>query len=499
MKQYTEECEIVTHRLARIARTIVNVGTLCAKHNVSEEDRPASLQDILDSLQRELDSITGVLEECSKCQGVKRFVLRKNLLATIRQCDSELNSALQAFHVELLLDTSVAMIALRREVAPVSGSIEEIPALPEEQNGVQIVLGSEGVGQPDSFPDALPRTPELTQPLPNRTPEPTQPLPNIPESRYPPVQSHGRESFEKFLPHVFERPPPQSLNPDVGPSSTSLLHQPHGVGRYQAPQPHPSAPQHYPPLIGQKKALLVGINYSKHRDRGLRLNSSVYDAKEMARSLQELLGFHPNNIRVLTDDQRNNLPTKGNILSGMRWLVKGAQPGDSLFFYFCGHATQIMDVDVDHEPDGLNECLCAMDYDGRNPPTGLIVNDQMHDIMVGALPRGCHMTAVLDCCNSGTLLELPYIYGSDGVLRQNTSDIVRRRNARLGGAVVTSFTSSNDSRGAYEVRGGGVLREPFIMYMRRFENSGTYLEVIESLRAYMIANGIGQRPLLSLD
>jgi hypothetical protein len=67
-------------------------------------------------------------------------------------------------------------------------------------------------------------------------------------------------------------------------------------------------------------------------------------------SLPEHLGFHQNNIRILTDTGRKNQPTKANIVSypyrlsrqspncigqlvAMRWLVEGAQPGDSLFFY----------------------------------------------------------------------------------------------------------------------------------------------------------------------
>jgi hypothetical protein len=40
------------HKIARIARIVVNVGELCEKHNLSEEDLPASLHYILDSLQR---------------------------------------------------------------------------------------------------------------------------------------------------------------------------------------------------------------------------------------------------------------------------------------------------------------------------------------------------------------------------------------------------------------------------------------------------------------
>ena len=105
----------------------------------------------------------------------------------------------------------------------------------------------------------------------------------------------------------------------------------------------------------------------------------------------EHLVFHPNDIRILTDDQGKNLPTEVNIVShpyglsrplpiiyviqlaGMRWLVEGAQPGDCLFFYckrytsayvdcpnanfilVSGHAIQIEDKDGD-ELDGFDEC-----------------------------------------------------------------------------------------------------------------------------------------------
>jgi hypothetical protein len=55
VKQYKEECKIVIHKLARIAKIIVN---LCEEYNLSEEDLPASLRDILDSLQRFVSSVT---------------------------------------------------------------------------------------------------------------------------------------------------------------------------------------------------------------------------------------------------------------------------------------------------------------------------------------------------------------------------------------------------------------------------------------------------------
>ena len=57
VKQYKEECKIVMHKLARIAKIVVD---LCEKYNLSEEDLPTSLRSILDSLQRFVSSATDV-------------------------------------------------------------------------------------------------------------------------------------------------------------------------------------------------------------------------------------------------------------------------------------------------------------------------------------------------------------------------------------------------------------------------------------------------------
>ena len=63
VKQYKEECEIVMHKLARIARIIVNVGELCENHNLSKEDLPAGLRAILGSLQKFVCSVTIMLSD----------------------------------------------------------------------------------------------------------------------------------------------------------------------------------------------------------------------------------------------------------------------------------------------------------------------------------------------------------------------------------------------------------------------------------------------------
>ncbi|KAH9030789.1 hypothetical protein EDB85DRAFT_2146521 [Lactarius pseudohatsudake] len=115
VKQYRVECEIVMGKLARIAGIIINV---CDKYNLSSEELPTTLRNILGSLQRtrELDRIEHVLKKCSKRKGIKRILLRMDLLTKIKQSDVELSNVLQAFQAELGLDIRFALIVHRREV-----------------------------------------------------------------------------------------------------------------------------------------------------------------------------------------------------------------------------------------------------------------------------------------------------------------------------------------------------------------------------------------------
>ena len=42
----------------------------------------------------------------------------------------------------------------------------------------------------------------------------------------------------------------------------------------------------------------------------------------------------------------------------------------------------------------------------------------MHDIMVKSLQPGVRLTAIFDSCHSGTALDLPYVYSTQGVLKE---------------------------------------------------------------------------------
>jgi len=126
-------------------------------------------------------------------------------------------------------------------------------------------------------------------------------------------------------------------------------------------------------------------------------------------------GYQDDDIVILTDDASNprQQPTKENMINAMQWLVRGASPNDSLFFHYSGHGGQTKDLDGD-EDDGYDEVIYPVDYETN----GHIVDDLMHDIMVRPLPPGCRLTAIFDSCHSGTALDLPYVYSTEGKIKE---------------------------------------------------------------------------------
>lgn len=66
------------------------------------------------------------------------------------------------------------------------------------------------------------------------------------------------------------------------------------------------------------------------------------------------------------------------------------------------------------ESDGKDEVLIPTDYQAK----GTIVDHELFDLMVVPLPSGCKLTVILDCCHSGSALDLPFIWDRAG--RWNT-------------------------------------------------------------------------------
>jgi len=158
------------------------------------------------------------------------------------------------------------------------------------------------------------------------------------------------------------------------------------------------------PEGGNKKALLVGINYL---GKGCELGGCINDVRGQMEVLKSNFGFEEENIKLLTEDQDSDdvKPTKATIMAGLEWLLDGAAAGDLLFFHYSGHGTQYPDQ-TGEEPDGQNEAICPLDCQDAPWPDNLVLDNELHTALCEKLPENCKCVCIYDCCHSGSVGDL---------------------------------------------------------------------------------------------
>lgn len=159
-----------------------------------------------------------------------------------------------------------------------------------------------------------------------------------------------------------------------------------------------------------QRAVLIGINYTGQSGE---LSGCHNDVHNVAKYLMEVQGFKKENVTILMDDGAHKPPTKAGIVNAYKRLVKESKEGDVAFCHYSGHGGRLPDDNGDEE-DGYDETLIPVDYDKK----GQIRDDDLLKILVHPLQEGVTMTCLMDCCHSGTVLDLPYRFTSDGDLEE---------------------------------------------------------------------------------
>lgn len=158
---------------------------------------------------------------------------------------------------------------------------------------------------------------------------------------------------------------------------------------------------------GRQKSLFIGINYVGQQGELRGCHNDVIGMQ----TLLDKFGFKrdPAHQRVLMDDGRHAMPTGQNIREGFRWLIADAQAGDTLFMHYSGHGGSVRDTSGD-EKDGKDETMCPVDLHTN----GMIKDDEIFKELVLPLPSGALLTVLMDCCHSGSILDLPYEFTASG-------------------------------------------------------------------------------------
>ena len=159
-----------------------------------------------------------------------------------------------------------------------------------------------------------------------------------------------------------------------------------------------------PAAWAEPLALVIGVNECPgcglaDGTRPRPLQGAEADASEIAQRLTEQFGFRQERIRLLLGvDAR-----RADVQKAVEELGAAAKPEDVFVFYFAGHGMQLADVRPLDEEDRLDEALCLADTTAD--AKGTLRDDELGRWLEDF--PALRVTAILDCCHSGTGIKDP--------------------------------------------------------------------------------------------
>lgn len=109
-------------------------------------------------------------------------------------------------------------------------------------------------------------------------------------------------------------------------------------------------------------------------------------------------------MNVLLDDAEHKHPTFHNITEALKTLSEQCHPGDAVFVQFSGHGGRILDSNSDEEAESYDEVIAPVDYQ----TSGLIRDTLLFKTLLAPMRYGVTLTVIIDTCDTGMLMELPY-------------------------------------------------------------------------------------------
>ncbi|EPY23392.1 metacaspase [Strigomonas culicis] len=187
----------------------------------------------------------------------------------------------------------------------------------------------------------------------------------------------------------------------------------------------------------------------------------------------------------------------------MAWLVKGAKAGDVLFLHYSGHGAQTKAAT--DRGEAYDQVICPVDY----TTAGCIVDDDLFQMLAKELPQGVRLTAVFDCCHSGSMLDLPYEFVCSSTITTGNSNYhmkqIRKDNFSKGDVLMisgckdtqTSADVGNTASMGNGATGAGGAATQCLTYVLLNTKDLSYKDTVVKTREMLAKKKFEQVPQLS--
>lgn len=238
-----------------------------------------------------------------------------------------------------------------------------------------------------------------------------------------------------------------------------------------------------------KKALLIGINYI---NTNISLNGCISDIVNMNEVLKNTYNY--DDITMLRDDIQipSLLPTRNNILIALQQLISDSVNCTEIWIHYSGHGSRVRDFNGD-EKSGYDSVIVPLNY----MSAGYIVDDDLYNIIKKSK---CKTIILMDSCNSGSVIDLPWSY----TLVSSTS-YMRSLNNRynLSNPQIFMFSGCKDSQTSadvFSVRLGqsvGAFTDSFLTCLKHANYQIPLLMLYRNVCIYLNQNRFSQLPVYS--
>ena len=198
---------------------------------------------------------------------------------------------------------------------------------------------------------------------------------------------------------------------------------------------------------GNKMALLIGVNYISDNDKNNDLGGCVNDVINLQKDLIDKMHFNGDNISTLI----NRTASKNNIIKELEKLIlfSNSNENSQIWLSYSGHGGGKFSIS---ESDNQSEFICPSDYKS----SGLIHDSWLKENFVKKLHKSTKCFVLMDCCNSGSNINLPFCYKNENNIEcddslckiikisgskddQTSADYYDRKSQSYQGALSNSF------------------------------------------------------------